>query len=830
MDYMEIFLEYLSGNIDASTAGIRISKCLPDLKNEKDMRDYVKAGMCMTYFKRYQQYNIGKIKAKDLLLFMRDFVFFVGRFRFPRFVADIVTREGISLGVFVNLAGEIDITEDIPAEIKDNERFIHDVYQLSGGAKESQRFSSGDAYVKRFSVFSAYRSLEQKLAVHSALELPDDHTLMISLPTGGGKSLITQLLAAFEPKLTLVVVPTVSLANDQYLQARECIADEHVKKNVFCYDSKTGNQSLLKALDAKEARLIFTSPEAILMGSSFNKALRKAAEEQYIRNVVIDEAHIVPDWGQDFRPEFQIFSVVLKELRTLAQRCIRTYLLSATLSDDVVKVLFDLYASEGGNIQFRCDALREEPRYVVIRNHDIEKREKGVISMIKALPKPLIVYVIEPKTARKYCKMLNKEGFSNIHTYTGDTKDGERESLLEDWKNNEFDVMIATSAFGMGVDKSNVRTIIHACVPENLSRFYQEVGRAGRDGLPSLSVLSYYMGRDERNNDLSVAFGLVKSSVLTKEKIAIRLSSILGDKSRNIIEGDMVTADLNTIPTSFSKEEAEHVGNRNMCWNVNTLLLLHRQGYIDIKSARYDNENKTYLFVFRLNELDLLQDTERLKVELADDRQKEYDMRVEGYHKMAEIVHRTNAKCLGSRFSALFPYAQPVCSGCPVHPEGSTIREDKIRIRGKAFIDIEPDQPGRLLRRYMGPLMNLLVPVDDYSEFDISKAAEKADKLNLACMVYPDEYEGEINADCMLLKHSEFLEVADKIPWLLRNGMMIILCEDDGINNKIFEVADKDPVKAYRKIWCCKLNTRIFSRSRTINEFLNCHTRYLDNI
>ena len=241
MDYMDIFLEYLDGNIESSTAGIKISKCLPDMKNERDMRDYVKAGMCLTYFKRFQQYNSGKIKAKDFLLFMRDFVLFVGKFRFPRFVTDIVTRDGSSLGVFVNLAGEIDVTEDIPSEIKDNERFIHDVYQLAGRVKENQRFSAGDAYVKRFSVFSAYRSLEQKLAVHSALELPDDHTLMISLPTGGGKSLITQLLAAFEPKLTLVVVPTVSLAKDQYLQARECIADEYVKKNVDVY--VTGSNS-----------------------------------------------------------------------------------------------------------------------------------------------------------------------------------------------------------------------------------------------------------------------------------------------------------------------------------------------------------------------------------------------------------------------------------------------------------------------------------------------------------------------------------------------------------------------------------------------------------
>ena len=172
--------------------------------------------------------------------------------------------------------------------------------------------------------------MEQKLAVYSAIQLPDDYTLMVSLPTGGGKSLITQLLSAVEQKLTLVVVPTVSLAKDQYLQAISSLVDEGAKNRVFCYRADSNNDAIISGIKNKTARLIFTSPEAIIKSDRFNNELRKAATDQFLHNVVVDEAHIVPDWGVYFRPDFQIFSVVLSEMKKASGRYIRTYLLSAT--------------------------------------------------------------------------------------------------------------------------------------------------------------------------------------------------------------------------------------------------------------------------------------------------------------------------------------------------------------------------------------------------------------------------------------------------------------------------------------------------------------------
>ena len=829
MDYMEVFLKCIEGEIDTSKASELIRQQADALLLSGKVKEYEKAVLCLTYFIRYRQYNTGKINGSDLMLFLRDFVLYVGRVRFPRLIQDAVRRDGSKMGLFVAGDGAVDATVIIPEDLKEQKAYIEEVYSLSEAGMQGGRTSFGDDYIYKFTKFKKYRSLEQKVAVHSAINLPDNYTLIISLPTGGGKSLVTQLLAATEAKLTLAIVPTVSLAKDQCLQAKSCITDKVVCDSVFCYRGDSDNSVIISGIKNKTARLIFTSPEAVIRSLYFNNAIREAAKHGYLHNIVIDEAHIVPDWGVHFRPDFQIFSVLLNELQEASKKYIRTYLLSATLSDDVVDVLFSLFGSDGNNIQYRCDALRPEPRYIIKEYRNYDERVNAVIEMIKYMPKPLIIYVIEPDTANKYCKKLRGMGFTNVFSYTGDTSDTDREILLEKWKANEFDVMIATSAFGMGVDKSNVRTVVHACVPENLSRFYQEVGRGGRDGLPSLSIMAMFTSKDDGRNDLSVAFGLVNKSILKKENLLIRLDSILKDQ-RTLIEGDIIVADLNTVPNSFTDDEAQHAGMRNMLWNANTLLLLHRKGYIRITHASYDAQQKTYFFTFKMLDVALLYDKDRLGETIASARQNEYDMRVSGHHKMADIVHRPRAKCWGRQFVSLFPLARPICSGCPAHEGKTSAIEDSIRIRLESEIDCEVSEPSKLLKRHMGPLTDLLVPINDYRDLDIDLIGEKAKKLNVSCVVYPDGCEPTREAGCLFFSHSEFIAVASKVAWIMRNGLFIILSDNANSNNMIFEAANKNGIEHYRKIWCCKIDTLILSRNKTIHDFLNCRTCNLETI
>lgn len=188
---------------------------------------------------------------------------------------------------------------------------------------------------------------------------------------------------------------------------------------------------------------------------------------------------------------------------------IRTFLLSATLSDDVVDTLFALFGSEGKNAQVRCDALRQEPRFYFHSAKSKKEQDDKTIEAIKLLPKPMVVYVLEPREAKDLQKKLRQVGYKNIPVFTGETKEADRDIVLTGWKNHDFDVVLATSAFGIGVDKPDVRTIIHACCPENLSRFYQEVGRGGRDRLPSLSLFIPYQSRYDSEGDVRRALGLV---------------------------------------------------------------------------------------------------------------------------------------------------------------------------------------------------------------------------------------------------------------------------------------------------------------------------------
>lgn len=824
MSYIDSFNDYIQKKIPSSSAAIKIAEERKALLDAGKIDEATRANLCLVFFTRYKQYNSGTISRQDLLLFVRDFILFVGRFPMPHIIETAIRESGMEFGLSIAADGCADAASLLP-EWLPNHSFVNEVYGLTSAGQDESVLSVGDSLIAKHSRFTNYRSIEQKIAVHAAVNIPADYTLMVSLPTGGGKSLVTQMVAATSNKLTIVMVPTVALASDQYMQAQNCIVGDDFQKHIFCYRSDTEPAEaarMLKEITDGKARLLFTSPEALLKNLALNSILMTAVKNKYLCNVVIDEAHIVPDWGTHFRPDFQIFSVVLRKLRNLSGHSIRTFLLSATLSEDVVQVLFDLFGQEGKNVQYRCDTLRKEPRFILSECHNYRQREKQAVNLVKTLPKPLILYVIEPTEAERFKAIFSQQGYKNVQTFTGETPSKRREDLLKAWKEDQIDVMIATSAFGMGVDKSNVRTILHACIPENLSRFYQEVGRAGRDRLPALSVILPYIGKDGQQSDLEKAFGLVSKSLLGVDKLLIRWYSMVRSPD-TYIEGDMVTVDLNTVPSSFSPEDAQHTGIRNMMWNVNALLLLHREKYIDIQDAQFVPDKNTYFFTFKLLDAEILMDENALRYAVTPDRKKEYDMRTNGYKQMADLAHHPKAKCWARRLTALFPLAEESCSGCPAHPKKPKNYDDPIKIREAFPIEWNDEELNPQLKKMFGGLQDVIVPVEDWKSVNLDALVRSTNGLGLDCIVLPNVSAVTVVAGEMILSADEFLTIGKLAPWLFKKGILILFDENQSRNNQLFETSHNQAFSKINKILVGREDMMIYSQMRPLNEFLDCN-------
>ena len=322
-----------------------------------------------------------------------------------------------------------------------------------------------DSLIYSVTGFKQFKTMSQKLAVYGALNTPEGYTTLVSLPTGGGKSLITQMMAYQSDGLTIVVVPTVSLADDQLIAAKQIIKRSTVDQEIFSYRSGIPVAPIMAAIQNKTARLLFISPEALMNNQAFDNIIKVANKQHYMKNIVIDEAHIVVDWGASFRVDYQCLEAWRKRL-LLTNPSIRTILLSATFENKCIGVLKKLFSDGTRWIEVRCDALRHEPRYILLKEKGYKNKDKKTIELVRKLPHPMIIYVARPDDAERIKALLADNGIRNVCTYTGLTNNDLREQLLKNWKANQFEIMVATSAFGV-VDKPDVRTVLNLYIPQN---------------------------------------------------------------------------------------------------------------------------------------------------------------------------------------------------------------------------------------------------------------------------------------------------------------------------------------------------------------------------
>lgn len=827
MDSKEILQQYIVGAMKSKSAIAELEKNLVDTFTLLKMQEAARSRYVIGFIRRVIQFKCDEASAKDLCLNIRDIILFLGRVKLTEKIYNVVREYGAEFDLVCENDLQVSCLHHIPEWLEPHQ-YIKDVYALRlDDSIELECESSGDAILAKHTGFNTYKNFEQKVAVHTALNLPNGHTLLISLPTGGGKSLVTQLLASTSEGITVVIVPTVALALDQYHAAQHNLTD---KTEIYCYrgeQSEVERTAIIKALKDKKARILFTSPEAILKNPELHRILDDAAKSHYLANVVVDEAHVVPDWGVFFRPDFQIFSILLKKWKRESGEFIRTFLLSATLSDDVVDTLFALFGSDGKNAQVRCDALRQEPRFYFHSAKSRKEQDDKTIEAIRLLPKPMVVYVLEPREAKDLQKKLRQVGYKNIPIFTGETKEADRDAVLTGWKNHDFDVVIATSAFGIGVDKPDVRTIIHACCPENLSRFYQEVGRGGRDRLPSLSLFIPYQSRYDSEGDMRRALGLVNKRVLTVERAVIRWKGMLSNPTA-LIDADECVLNTSATPATMTDEEAEYAGNRNVAWNVNLLLFLHRTGFIDLLDTNYAFDKKSnppkkyYTVTIKLLHPDILSDDDSLTAALKEPRAREYEAQILGYRIMAELVSSPKALCWGRVFRHLFPLSREVCNGCPADPEGRITSDETYKLRTNPDIQLPPARPSRRLDRNMGSFNEMIISRPSNgpcSAEEVAVIAEKASQNNIGALVVPNRLANQIVYDGILLNYEEFYYAVAHCPYFFAKGVVCIFDGDTGTNFTLYKNLGKLDAYGYRRILYCNENTIVANGGKTIREY-----------
>jgi ATP-dependent DNA helicase RecQ len=321
--------------------------------------------------------------------------------------------------------------------------------------------------------FDSFRPLQHE-AVENILAGRDS---VVVLPTGGGKSLCFQAPAAVLPGMAVVVSPLISLMKDQV----DALRTNGVK--AAFYNSSLSPEARMEVVDAissGELKLLYLAPEGLLREST----LRLLGNAK-ISLFAIDEAHCISSWGHDFRPEY-------RGLRLLKQRFngVGVHAYTATATE---RVRHDI-ASE---------LALDEPALLVggfdrpNLNYRVQRKTRGLDQIIEVIERHRgdsgIVYCISRKDVEKTAAALNAKGYPSLPYHAGLT-DQERVSNQEAFLEERVDIVVATVAFGMGIDKSNVRFVIHAAMPKSLEAYQQESGRAGRDGLEAECCLFFGNG------------------------------------------------------------------------------------------------------------------------------------------------------------------------------------------------------------------------------------------------------------------------------------------------------------------------------------------------
>lgn len=309
--------------------------------------------------------------------------------------------------------------------------------------------------------------LRQEAVVKSILE---KHDTLALLPTGGGKSICYQVPALCWPGLCLVFSPLISLMNDQVqnLKSRN-IEAELIHSGLTAQEI----ERILDNCTYGHVKLLYLSPERVMSAKTFSRLIRMP-----VSFVAVDEAHCISQWGYDFRPAYLEIARLrewLPDIPFLA--------LTATATPKVVEDIQEKLLFRKKNV-IKSGFARSNLSYSILTSED---KMAKVLLILQKTTGSSIVYVRNRKSAKMCAEFLKENNIPAIHYHAGLSQD-ERLENESQWRKNKMRVICATNAFGMGIDKPDVRTVIHYDLPNSLEAYFQEAGRAGRDGLKAFAI------------------------------------------------------------------------------------------------------------------------------------------------------------------------------------------------------------------------------------------------------------------------------------------------------------------------------------------------------